>query len=160
MDQFDPFNPFDHADLFFYPLPEASPAPELAQASPPPPEPEMSLPPPAIYPSKEALFEAIQSWARPHGYAFIISHSKRMEGSGRQRVHFACNRCIAPPTSSSSPQIRRIQSRGTRCLFSVLGFKTINKLSWELKHQPKAKYSTHNHAPSDIPTTHRSHCQL
>jgi hypothetical protein len=64
MDQFDPFDSFDtfnhldHLDPFFSPLP-ASLAPELAQTSQLALEPEMSLPPPIIYPTKEALFEAI-----------------------------------------------------------------------------------------------------
>jgi hypothetical protein len=39
----------------------------------------LALPPLAIYPSKEALTESIQAWAKDHGYALSISRSKRLE---------------------------------------------------------------------------------
>jgi hypothetical protein len=42
----------------------------------------------------------------------------------------------------------KTQSRGIGCLFSVLRVETQDKQNWELKHRPKAKFSTHNHAPS------------
>jgi len=45
--------------------------------------PNMTLPSELIYSSREALFKAIQNWAKPCGYAFTTGKSKRMEGSGR-----------------------------------------------------------------------------
>ena len=51
----------------------------------------LALPPLAIYPSKEALFEAIQSWAKARGYAFTIGKSKRLNNQ-RQKVYYACDR--------------------------------------------------------------------
>ena len=52
----------------------------------------MPLPPEAIYPSREALFEAIQAWAYSYGDSFTTGRSKRMEGSGRWRVLYYCDR--------------------------------------------------------------------
>ena len=52
----------------------------------------MPLPPEAIYPSREALFEAIQAWAYPYGYSFTTGKSRRIEGSRRWRVVYCCNR--------------------------------------------------------------------
>jgi hypothetical protein len=60
-----------YLDSFFTPEPE--PAPEPAPVTP------LSLPPEATYPSKEALFEAIQAWAKLRGYAFTIAKSKRIK---------------------------------------------------------------------------------
>ncbi|KAJ8103405.1 hypothetical protein POJ06DRAFT_191155 [Lipomyces tetrasporus] len=50
----------------------------------PTPEP-LALPPLAIYPTREALFEVIQSWSKPRGYAFTVSRSKKLP-RGRQKV--------------------------------------------------------------------------
>jgi hypothetical protein len=119
----------------------------------------MAIPPESVYVSREALFEAIQNWAKPRGYAFTTGKSKRMEGSGRWRVYFACDRCFRPSKEPSS-RTRNTQSRGTGCLFSVLGVETQDKQNWELKHRPEAKFSTHNHAPSSHPAAHPSHRQL
>src|SRR5258705_13745286 len=65
----DQFNQFDNLDPFFSP-PQPSPPPTDASNA-------LALPPLATYPSKEALFEAIQSWSRPRGYAFTIGKSTR-----------------------------------------------------------------------------------
>ena len=53
------------SDRFFSLSP---PAPPALPALPVP----LELPPLATYPSKEALFEAIQKWAKDRGYAFTI----------------------------------------------------------------------------------------
>jgi hypothetical protein len=42
----------------------------------------MAIPPESVYVSREALFEAIQNWAKSRGYAFTTGKSKRIEGSG------------------------------------------------------------------------------
>ena len=74
-------------------------------------------------------------------------------------MYFVCDRCFRPSREPSSHS-RNTQSRGIGCLFSVLGVKTQDKQNWELKHRPKAKFSTHNHAPSSHPAAHLFHCQL
>ena len=71
------------------------PQSDTPDASESTPTPNALAPPPlAIYPSKEALFEAIQSWSMAHGYAFTVGRSTRLK-SRRQRVTYACDRC--PP---------------------------------------------------------------
>jgi hypothetical protein len=80
----DQFNQFDNLDPFFSPPPVSpplvSPPADASNA--------LALPPLATYPSKEALFEAIQSWSRPRGYAFTIGKSTRRK-DGRQKVNYA-----------------------------------------------------------------------
>jgi hypothetical protein len=87
----DQFSQSEYSDSFLSlspsPPPSLLPAPEMpAGMPPPPPAPEMlALPPLATYPTKEALFEAIQKWAKDRGYAFTIQRS-RILGNGRQKV--------------------------------------------------------------------------
>ena len=63
------FSQFDVSDPFSQPL-LVQPLTSMSDA--------LSLPPLATYPSREALFEAIQSWAKLQGYAFTVGKSKRM----------------------------------------------------------------------------------
>ena len=114
----------------------------------------MPLPPQAQYTSREALFEAIQAWAKPLGYAFTTGKSKRLEGSKRWKVYYTCDRSYQPPIRS---RVRHTSSRGTGCQFSVVAIETQDKLTWELKHRPEYKFSIHNHAPSPHPGAHPSH---
>src|SRR3981081_1369979 len=110
----DQFNQIDNTDPFFSP-PPPSPPPTNASNN------ALALPPLDTYPSKEALFEAIQSWSKPRGYAFTIGKSTRRK-NGRQKVNYACDRC--PPIRQQTQGIRRTQSRGTGCLFSILALET------------------------------------
>ena len=119
---------------------------------------DMALPPEQIYNSKDALFKAINEWAKPRGYGFVIGRSKRAPGSMREKVYFSCDRCYNPNRSVS--RVQDSSSRGTGCEFSVIGSETIDKTSWELKHRPDGKYSVHNHAPSVHPAAHPVHRQM
>jgi hypothetical protein len=65
----------------------------------------LSLSPLATYPSKEALFEAIQSWSKLRGYAFTIARSIQINNR-RQKVFYACD-CCSPIRLES--RIERIQ---------------------------------------------------
>jgi hypothetical protein len=160
MDQFSDFSDFgDNFDPFASP-----PPPSLPPPSPPPLPPPLPLslptllpPPLATYPSKEALFEAIQSWAKGQGYAFSTARSKRL-GNGRQKVFYACDRREPPPLSSES-RLRLTQSRGTGCLFSITALE-LPSLDWEVKYRPETTYNTHNHPPSQAPAAHPSHRHL
>jgi hypothetical protein len=154
------------ASFDVYPIVEAP----LKPIEPPPPPPQsntsnasnasntLALPPLATYPSKEALFEAIQSWSKSHGYAFITQRSKRL-GSGLQRVQYACDRwdrrALELPTGTRT---RDTQTRGTGCLFSVLGVES--SLGWEVKYRLGTQFNTHNHPPSQSPVAHPSHRHL
>jgi hypothetical protein len=115
----------------------------------------LACPPLAIYPTREALFEAIQSWSKPRGYAFTVGKSLRKKG--RQKVYYACDRC--PPTPLPRERKRDTQTRGTGCLFSVIALE-IGSEGWELKYRPEAQYNTHNHLPSQSPISHPSHRHL
>jgi hypothetical protein len=77
----DQFNEFDVFDTV-YPEVEALLKPEIEPPIPPQSDASdayyvLTLPPLAVYPSRDALFEAIQSWAKPRGYAFTVGKSKR-----------------------------------------------------------------------------------
>jgi hypothetical protein len=111
----DQFGQIDSTDPFFSP-PLLSTLPTDASNA-------LALPPLATYPSKEALFEAIQSWAKAQGYAFTVGKSKRVP-DGRQKVYYACDRHLI-----LKPYTRRVwstQSRGSGCLFSIVAFKTLS----------------------------------
>jgi hypothetical protein len=84
----------------------------------------LALPPLATYPSKEALFEAIQSWSKGRGYAFTTGKSKVVGLSSRQKVYYACDRRFTPRLAERQDIRRSTQSRGTGCLFSVLAIET------------------------------------
>jgi hypothetical protein len=92
----DQFNKFDQFDSLLSPSPSPPP-------TPPPPPPRnapdaptmLALPPLATYPSGEALFEAIQAWARLRGYTFINGKSKKTE-SRRRKVYYACDQKALP----------------------------------------------------------------
>lgn len=145
MDRFDDFDPFDLSDL-------DSPPP------PPPPltsdMPVMLAPPPlATYPSRTALLEAIQSWASARGYAFSTAKSKA-SGSGLKRVYYGCDRRAQAKSTVVGNRVRDTQSRGTGCLFSVLGAELPAGLGWELRYRPEARFKQHNHLPSSSPAAH------
>jgi hypothetical protein len=146
---------FDNSNPFFSPAPSPPPLANASNA--------LSLPPEATYPSKEALFEAIQSWAKLRGYAFTISRSSRLRDS-RQKVTYACDRYPLPkPQNIRDTQlhthIRDTQSRGIGCLFSILALETPN-LGWEVRYRFGNRFNTHNHPPSQSPAAHPSHRRL
>src|ERR1700678_1285634 len=154
------------ASFDVYPEVEAPPKPEIDPPLPPPQSNAsnasnayhtLTLPPLAVYPSRETLFEAIQSWAKPRGYAFTVGKSK-LEGQ-RRKVYYACDRYYIPrPTTT--PRIRATQTRGSGCPFSILGIELPSSLGWELKYRPGTTYNTHNHPPSQSPAAHPSHRHL
>jgi hypothetical protein len=115
------------------------------------------LPPENIYSSRQAVFEAINAWARTRGYAFTTGKSTT-EKSGRCTVTFACDRGRRPPNNQADRQ-RRTTSRVTSCPFSVLA-KESSDGSWALKYRPDARFSIHNHEPSQHPVAHPIHRQL
>jgi hypothetical protein len=139
---------------------ETSSLPPPPSLSPPPPHTTvaLALPPLATYPSKKALFEAIQSWSKPRGYAFIVQRSKRL-GNGRQKVQYACDRCSYLPLLDSQ-RIRNTRTRGTGCLFSVIAVELLDGLGWEVRYRLEAQFNTHNHPPSQSPAAHPSHRHL
>src|ERR1700722_8270188 len=130
----DQFNQIDNTDPFFSP-PPLSPPP----LPPPDASDALALPPLATYPSKEALFEAIQSWAKLRGYAFTITRSKRIH-DGRQKVYYACDRCPPLRPEAQVKRVRNTQSCGSGCLFQILAIETLSS-NWEVRHRSEARFN-------------------
>ena len=151
MDQFDQFDQFNS---LLSPTPSPPPLP--------PPLPQLpvmlALPPLATYPTKDALFEAIQGWAKLRGYAFITSRSKRLD-SGRHKVFYACDR-RATIRNLGVIRTRDTQTRGSGCQFSIVGVELLGGLSWEVRYRPGSEFNTHNHLPTQDPAVHSAHRHL
>ena len=146
---------FDDSDPFFTPPPPPPPPPRSSSVSDA--SDVLSLPPEATYPIKEALFEAIQSWAKLRGYTFITGKSKRLE-SRRQKVYYTYDhRAQALPLNPE--RIRDTRSRRTGCNFSIVSIE-IPGLGWEVRYRPEAKYNSHNHPPSQSPAVYPSYQYL
>jgi hypothetical protein len=138
------------------------PLPSPLLPSPPLPLPTstfemLALPPEATYPTREALYEAIQSWAKPRGYAFTGGSSKKTS-SRRIKAFYLYDRCPPPPLAKED-RIRDTATRGTSYSFSVIALQ-ISLIEWELKYRPGVQYNIYNHEPSQHPFSHYSHRQL
>lgn len=120
--------------------------------------PDDILPPEGTYESRESLLAAINSWAKPRGYAFTTGKSLKTP-NGRVRVIFACDRNKLPP-STSIDRVRRTSSRRTGCKFSVLAKQSLDRNSWVLTHRPDKDCARHNHPPSEDPSAHPAHRRL
>jgi hypothetical protein len=148
----DQFGQIDNTDPFFSPPLLSLPPPHASDTSD-----ALTLPPLATYPSKEALFEAIQTWAKARGYAFTTSRSKLIKGT-RQKIYYACDRSYLA-TKTRTERVRETQSRGLGCPFQVVAVESPG-LGWELRYRPEARFNTHNHPPSQSPAAHPSHRRL
>lgn len=120
--------------------------------------PDDILPPEGDFDSRKAVFDHINYWAKPRGYAFTTGKSVKTS-NGRVKVFFACDRNKAPPNESINRK-RRTTSQRTSCLFSVVAKESLDKTTWVLRHRPDPKFSKHNHPPSPEPSVHRTHRQL
>ena len=116
------------------------------------------LPPEGHFESRKALFESINAWAKPRGYAFTTQRSTK-EKNGSSTVIYACDRSRNPPSSSAERQ-KKTATRKTNCLFSVLAKESLSDNTWALKHRLDHRFSTHNHKPSQHPSAHPVHRQL
>ena len=143
------FSQFDVSDPFSQP-PPAQPLTSASDA--------LSLPPLAAYPSREALFEAIQSWAKLQGYAFATIRSKQIKGK-RQKVYYACDRHPLPEARPRIERVRETQSRGSGCLFQVVAVETFS-LGWEVRYCPEARFNIYNYPPSQSPAAYPLHYRL
>jgi hypothetical protein len=138
------FNEFSDSNPFSSP----SPPPPLPTTRQPENAPKiLALPPLAIYPSKDILFEAIQSWAKLRGYDFVTGKIKKLP-SRFQTVYYACNRNpLAPPARKD--RLRDTQTRGTAGLFSILAVES--SLGWVVKYRLEPKFNINNHPPDQSP---------
>ncbi|OAQ58237.1 transposase-like protein [Purpureocillium lilacinum] len=117
-----------------------------------------ALPPEGVYDSREALFKAINEWAKPRGYAFTTVKSSKTP-NGRVKVVYACDRNRLPP-SHAVERVRRTASRKTGCKFSVLAKESLDRSTWILGHRPDKECGEHNHPPSEDPAAHPAHRRL
>ena len=109
------------------------------------------LPPEGFFETRDALFELINAYVKPRGYAFITQ--RLIHGpSGFLRVFFVCDGSRRPPSSPDQDRQRKTITRMTNCPFLVLA-KEFSK-GWTLKHRQDHRFATHNHEPSLHPTTH------
>ncbi|KJZ69936.1 hypothetical protein HIM_10674 [Hirsutella minnesotensis 3608] len=120
--------------------------------------PSDTLPPKGTYESRESLVAAINTWAKPRGYAFTTGKSLKT-ANGRVRVILACDR-NKPPPSASTERVRRTTSRRTGCKFSVLAKQSRDGTTWALTHRPDGECARHNHPPSEDPSAHPAHRRL
>jgi hypothetical protein len=79
------------------------------------------LPPERYSESRQALFELINAWAKPRGYAFTTLSSTK-EKNGTSTVIYACDRSGDPPRGGERQ--RRMTTRKTNCPFSVIAKET------------------------------------
>ncbi|KAF6527894.1 hypothetical protein HZS61_008196 [Fusarium oxysporum f. sp. conglutinans] len=84
--------------------------------------PDDALPPEGHYSSREELRSAINAWAAPRGYAFVIKRSSKT-ANGRTHVIFNCDRGAGRIPSLSDR--RQTTTRRTGCLFSVLAKESL-----------------------------------
>ena len=119
---------------------------------------EDTLPPEGTFDSRESLLVAINSWAKPRGYAFTTGKSSKTE-NGRIKVVYACDRNKQPP-SSGTTRVRQTSSRRTGCQFSVLAKQSRDGGTWVLSHRPNKECAKHNHPPSADPSVHPVHRQV
>ncbi|GAM37723.1 hypothetical protein TCE0_029f07872 [Talaromyces pinophilus] len=116
------------------------------------------LPPEGDFNSRKAVFDHVNSWAKPRGYAFTTGKSLKTS-NGRVKVFFACDRNKPPPSPLSSRK-RRTSSQRTNCLFSVVAKESLDGTTWALRHRPDPKFCEHDHLPSTEPSVHRAHRRL
>jgi hypothetical protein len=113
------------------------------------------LPPEGVYESRESLLTAINSWAKPRGYAFTTGKSTKTPRE-RIKVVYACDRNKQPP-SASIERVRHTSSRRTGCKFSVLAKQSLDRSAWVLSYRPDKECARHNHPPSEDPSAYLAH---
>ena len=121
--------------------------------------PDDCLPPEGEYGSRDALYKAINEWAAPRGYGFVIARS-RVTPSGRANVVFQCDRGAGRTPASSDKRQRQTTTRRTGCHFSVITKESVDRSTWRMSHRSGSGFDTHNHEPSFSQCAHPVHRQL
>ena len=114
-----------------------SPNPLMANPLAPPPE--------LKYSQKGELVDAIQSWAREHGYAIVTKYSNFKEA----RYVYQCDKSGEYQNEKLDPT-QLGQTRKTNCPFRVSGSFYKKSGLWEVIVQ----CPHHNNPPSEDPSTH------
>ena len=117
--------------------------------------PDDCIPPEGFFESRKALFESINLYAKPQGYAFITRRST-WEKNGHLSVVFACDHSRQLPSEGTSR--RQTTTRMTEYPFSVLAKESSE--GWTLKYRHDVLHTSHNHELSLHPSAHPVHGQL
>ena len=117
--------------------------------------PDDCLPPEGFFESRQTLYESINAYAKPRGYAFTTQRSTKGD-NGFLKVFYAYDRSRRQPSLDDLREgKRKTTTRITNCPFSVLA-KESNE-GWTLKHRPEVHFAIHNHEPSLHPSAHSVH---
>lgn len=111
------------------------------------------------YNSRDEVYAALNAWAAPRGYAFVVGRSRK-RSNGRETITYMCDRGAGRIPSSSQPRQRLTTTRRTGCKFSILATEAQCRTQWVLKHRDGHEFNTHNHEPSLHQTAHPIHRQL
>lgn len=110
----------------------------------------LAPPPELTYTTKQDLFQAIQSWAKSHGYAISIKNSN----APSQRYTYHCDK--SGEYVPKNPKTQLGATRKTNCPFRITG-NFYKKLGlWKVK----VLCPDHNHPPSEDPSTHSIHRKI
>ena len=122
-----------------------SPAPAAPKSSQP-----LAPPPELTYHEQKALVDAIQAWAREHGYALVIKTSCFKD----QRFIYQCDKSGSYKSETKDGKLG--QSRKTNCPFRLSGNYYKKSGTWQVKIQNPE----HNHPPSNDPSVHAIHRRI
>ena len=117
-------------------------------------------PPEAIYNSRDELHAAINAWAAPRGYAFVVGKSMKKASFKRHVVHFCCDRGAGRTPTASRIRQRETTTRRTGCQFSILAKEDVTTRTWAVVHRKGVEFNTHNHEASITKGAHPVHRQL
>lgn len=103
--------------------------------------------------SFEALFDYINQWAKPRGYAIIILRSSDHQ-EGRPRRYDLCCDIGGPHYDSSSTGLRKASSKRRDCPWLA---KAVQRKLLGDRWYFEVRNDHHNHEPSLHPSAHPAH---
>ncbi len=111
----------------------------------------MDLAPPPVgelYVSDEKLIVATNTWAEAHGYALVVSRSKKNKRGIKDKIWLRCDRGGKPGGTGGQKRLHA-GSRLNECLFKAIGKWSLVEAGWMLRIEDPA----HNHEPT-LPESH------
>lgn len=117
---------------------------------------EIACPPISEYDTPESAHQAMNAFARSHGYALVVKRSLNDQQGNRRRVIFACDRHGSRRThhvhrEGSVPR-PNAGSRRCNCPMVINLMRSKGSVKWRLDH--RGGETTHNHPPSTSLTSH------
>jgi len=130
--------------------------------SSPPPDFNILPPPIESFESQDTALQAIQEWAREHGYALRIRSSRKRQKDDAHPffVYLECDRGgrNISTLKANDKRLRKSSSRRRDCPFrcSIRQPRKEPDGLWTIQHS-EAPHHTHNHGPSFFSTAHPIH---